>query len=226
MTDPASLADRRNELTRRIILDAALAAVERGSVRELTIRAVAGAANVSERTVFRHFASRDELLDAVAGAVRERLALPPLPATERELLAYPRGLFTRFEAAAELLRAALDTEISRRMRETEAKARWNAVRRIVDGIAPRRSDRDRRIAAANVRFHLSASSWHYYRGDFGLSLEDTIACAETAIAQALDGLRGRPGRPGGASRRPTPALAGADPVVAATPRDAARRRRP
>jgi len=77
------------------------------------------------------------------------------------------------------------------MRETQARARWTAVQAIVDGAAPRRSARERKLAAANIRFYLAASAWHYFRFYFGFSLEDSIACAETAIRQSLEGLTAR-----------------------------------
>lgn len=182
------LADRHSDLTRQAILDAAVGMLERSTVSELTVRAVAKQANISERTVFRYFASREEFLDAVADAVRARFALPPPPTTREQLLAAPRALYTRFEAVASLTKAALHSELFHRMRETQARARWKAVRELVDQIAPRKPERQRRIAAANIRYYLAASSWYYFRFYFGFSLEDTIACAETAIRQSLEGL--------------------------------------
>ena len=185
------LADRHAELTRQSILDAAVEMLERSTVSELTIRAVAKQAGISERTVFRYFATREEFLDAIADVVRERLALPAAPATKEELLAAPRALYTRFEAVASLTKAALHSELFHRMRETQAQVRWKAVQALADELAPRKSERQRRIAAANIRYYLAASTWHYYRFYFGFSLEDTIACAETAIRQALSGLTAR-----------------------------------
>ena len=185
------LAERHNDLTRQLILDAAVAMLERATVSELTVRAVAKQAGISERTVFRYFADREAFLDAIADAVRERLALPGPPGTREELLATPRALYTRFEASANLVKAALHTELFHRMRETQAQVRWKAVQAIVDQLGPRRKGRPRRIAAANIRYYLAATTWHYYRFYFGFSLEETIECAETAIRQTLDGLTAR-----------------------------------
>jgi AcrR family transcriptional regulator len=184
-----SLADRQTDLTRRLILDTATALLEsRTPLAELTVRAVAKQANISERTVFRYFPTREELLDGVAGAVSARMSLPAAPSSEEELLAAPRALFSRFEAVRELTRAALHTDLFHRMRETHAKVRWTAIQGIVDAFTPRASPRERKIAAANIRFYLAASTWHYYRFYFRFSLEETIACAESAIRQSLDGL--------------------------------------
>src|ERR1051325_129518 len=94
-----SLVERQSDLTRRVILEAALAELEDGSVGELTVRAVAKRANIAERTVFRYFASREECLDALAAEVRAKLALPQPPQSVAALLAAPRELFTRFVAS-------------------------------------------------------------------------------------------------------------------------------
>jgi AcrR family transcriptional regulator len=184
----ASLSDRRNDLTRKAILDAALDTLEHASVGELTVRAVAKHANISERTVFRYFASRDEFLDAVADAVRTEMALPDPPRTVAELRAAPRELYRAFENKQSLVRAALHSELFHRMRETGAKTRWVAIISAIDEAAPERDRGERKIAAANIRYFLAASTWHYYRFYFGFSLKETIACAEAAIGQALDSL--------------------------------------
>ena len=183
-----SLAERQSELTRKLILDAALEALQTAPPGELTMRLVAKHAAISERTVFRYFATRDEFLDAVAEAFRARLDLPPLPRTLDDLLLYPRALYTRFEATANLNKAALQSEIGPRLRDAQAKTRWVALSKLVDQIAPKCSGRARKIAAANIRFYLVASSWYYFRFHFGFSLDDSIACAETAIRQAVEGL--------------------------------------
>lgn len=187
----AKLSDRRNELTRQVILDAALDTLEHATVGELTVRAVAKHANISERTVFRYFASREDFLDAVADAVRDAMALPEPPRTVQELRAAPRRLYRAFENKQALVRAALHSELFHRMREKQAKTRWLAIRSVLDEAAPKSSDPERRIAAANIRYFLAASTWHYYRFYFGFSLKDTVACAEAAIGQALDSLTTR-----------------------------------
>jgi AcrR family transcriptional regulator len=181
-----SLTNRQSELTRRLILDAALEALEAEPTSTLTMRLVAKRAAISERTVFRYFASRDDLLDAVVKAFQTRLELPPTPRTLEDLLGYPNALYRRFEANASLNKASLLSEISQRLRQD--KTRLIAVRKIVERIAPQSADRMRKVAAANIRFYLAASSWFYFRFVFGFSLEDSIACAETSICQSLKGL--------------------------------------
>ena len=193
MNIPASLAQRQADLTQQLIVDSAVRLLESSSVAAVTVRAVAAAANLSERTVFRYFPTRDDLIDAVSLEVRKRLRTDvATPATVEELVATPALLYAGFEAELRLARASLHTEISDRIRASVAKTRWVAVGKIIDKAAARRSERDRRIAAANIRFFLTATAWHYYRFVMNLPPDETVECAETAIRQSLASLGVRP----------------------------------
>jgi AcrR family transcriptional regulator len=188
-TGSATLADRKSDLTRRLILEAAIDLLERSpSVAEVTFLAVAKQANISQRTLFRYYRTRDDLLDGLAEEVRARIAPPPPPRTLADLVAAPRPLYEAFEGQQTLVVAALQPELVRRMVDAQAQARWVAVRKLVDQHAPRRGERERAVAAANVRYYLAATTWHYFRFYLRLDLSDTIACAETAVAQSLRGL--------------------------------------
>jgi AcrR family transcriptional regulator len=188
MNHPATLAEKRNDLSRSLILDASYALLKTGSVSELTVRAVAQQAGMSERTVFRYFPSRDALLDAVTAQLLAEMALPAPPESLEALLDAPRALYGAFEARAELTRALLHTDLVSRVRTLQGTLRRQAVAALLDAAAPASGERERRIATANICFHLSATSWHYCRSQFGLSLDDAIGCAETAVRQALGGV--------------------------------------
>lgn len=188
MSKPISLSEKRNDLTRKLIMDAAYALLREASVTELTVRAVAQQAGMSERTVFRYFASRDALLDTVAAQLLSEMALPGPPGSLEDLLAAPAALYGAFEARADLTRAVLHTDLVDRVRALQASSRWKAVAALLEHAAPARSEGERRIAVANICFHLTASSWHYYRFLFGFTLEEAVRCSETALRQALAGL--------------------------------------
>lgn len=190
----ASLKERHGELTRQLILDAAVQQAEEGLLRDVTMRSVAQRANIAERTVFRYFSSREQLLDELAVEVAGRLELPALPATAMELVRSPGEFYAAFEAHSSLTTAALHSELFDRIRDSIAKDRWSGIRALVDAHAPRRSERARAFAAAHIRYLLAASTWHYYRFYFGFSLDDSIAAVRMAIEQTLAGLKPPPGR--------------------------------
>lgn len=190
MTGPLSrkdimgaLAELHVDTTQQVILDAALRSLEQAG--ELTARAAAREAGISERTVFRHFASREELLGAAAQELMRVVRTPAPPASVEELRAFPRALFTAFEGHRELIRAAWHSELRAHIIANQAKQRWVAIRKVIDGELPRASEQRRKIAAALIRYQLSATTWHYYRFVFRFSLEDSIEAAETVVRQQL-----------------------------------------
>jgi AcrR family transcriptional regulator len=183
-----SLLARQSDFTQRLILDAAIALLEEAPVRELSIRAAAKRAGVSERTVFRYFQTRDDFLDAVAVEMAARLKVPVDPTSVEELLAYPREIFSRFEETAALTKAALHSELYDRMRAADTEKRAAAIAALLDRLAPKQSKEARKCASANVRYFLIATTWHYYRFYFGFSFDETVRCAQTAIAQTLSSL--------------------------------------
>jgi AcrR family transcriptional regulator len=182
-----TLLTRHTDLTQELILRSAIGLLERAPLSELSVRSVAREAGISERTVFRYFATRSALLDALALAVSRRIAVPPAPDDLASLLAYPGALYARFESERELARAVLFSELYPRIRQN-AQNRAALHRALIDKLAPRRPERERRLVAANVSYHLVATTWHYYRFNFGFSLEDSVTCARLAIVQALEGL--------------------------------------
>lgn len=188
MSTTATLSEKRNDLTRNLIMESAYALLRTASVSALTVRAVAQQAGMSERTVFRYFPSREALLDAVAAQLLEEMAVPAPPASLQALLEAPAALYGAFDARAELTRALLHSDLVERARALQASSRWKAVAGLLEAEAPDSAIDARRMAVANICYHLSASSWHYYRFQFGFSLEEAIVCSRTAVGQALAGL--------------------------------------
>jgi AcrR family transcriptional regulator len=189
MSSIISLNDRHTDATQKLILSTALEQLERSGVSELTVRAVAKQAGMSERTVFRYFATRDEFLDAVAVYAADQMQTPDPPASIDDLLNYPSPLYRAFEERASLVRAVLHTEIFARVRLGVARQRWHAVQALIDSHAVKRPKKERVLAATNISYYLSATTWNYYRTYFGSSLNDTIACAKKAIALTVEEIR-------------------------------------
>lgn len=183
-----NLRARHAELTRGLILDSAIALLTDNAGEEISMRSVAQRAEMSERTVFRYFAARDDMLDAVAEEMNRRLAPPPLPEALEDMPDYPAAIFARFEATAALTRAALRTEVYERIRSGDLVRRGTRIAELVEAAAPGADAQLRRLIAANIHYHVIASTWHYYRFRFGFSAQDTVAAARLAIGTAIAGL--------------------------------------
>ena len=177
-----TLKERQTDATHKLILTTAVELLETDGVTATTARAVAKRAGISERTVFRYYGSRDELLDAVAEEAAAKMHTPPPPERIEMLVDYVSELYRCFEEFEPLLKEALHTEISKRIRATVALRRWTAVSGLVDAAAPHRSSADRKIAATNISYYLSASTWLYYRFTFDLSAKDAQKYAKSAVA--------------------------------------------
>src|SRR5436190_15594962 len=107
MSSIISLNDRHTDATQKLILSTAIELLETSGVTDLTIRAVAKQAGMSERTIFRYFPSRDEFLDAVASEAVSIMQTPTPPASIKELLNYPEILYRSFEERSRLVVAGL-----------------------------------------------------------------------------------------------------------------------
>ena len=190
MSTAISLKDRQADATRELILSTAVDLLEGSGVSELTVRAVARSAGMSERTVFRYFSTREGFLDAVAEATAERLSTPTPPASIEGLLDFPTPLYRSFEGNARLTAAVLHTDIYGRVRKSSGGSRWRAVEKLIDRSAPGKPKKQRKIAATNINYFLSATTWHYYRTNFRMTLPDAIACAKAAIKLTVDELCG------------------------------------
>jgi len=187
-----TLRDRSSDMTRQLILDAAIELLERSApVHEVTVRAIAHQGNMSERTVFRYFSSRDELLDSVTAEASRRLGLPGPPQDIAELESAPERLYRAFESHTSLTKALLHSDLFHRMASQAATRRWGAVARLIDCHAPDVTAYERKIAAANIYYYLTGSTWHYHRFQLGFSLEETIDCARAVIFRTLQALAAR-----------------------------------
>lgn len=135
------------EQTRSRIVGAAVDLIV-GGVEGLTMQDVAKAAGVALRTVFRHFATRDDLLDATWQALQVRMGDTPDLETLDELTRFVPELFGRYEAMEDQIRGAMfaQTFVSSRQRLGADRAR--KMRRAVAAQFTGGDERGRAMAAS------------------------------------------------------------------------------
>ena len=94
-----TLGEESRTLARARIVQGAMAALQAGGL-ESTVDEVADAAGVSRRTVFRHFATHDELMAAAVAACRDRMesSLPDATSPPAELSAWLTEIATSVHA--------------------------------------------------------------------------------------------------------------------------------
>ncbi len=172
---------------REQIVAAAIRVIESG--QDPSMRAVAQAAEIAERTLYRYFASRDELLAAVLPLLRERASAPMADDVDG-LMDYIERLFTTFDQnpglARALARAAwAPTSMTR-------PANLQVLRTIIDAAFAKAPKTDRESAAASLRVLYSAVSW-VYLGDCGFKLQASIRHVQWNTKIVLHELRKRAG---------------------------------
>lgn len=189
MTSTSPLRRDQANAVRERILDATLEVIEAGE--EPNMRSVAQAAAISERTMYRYFASRDELFAATVPLVRQR-ASAPMAQDVAGLPDYVRRLFTTFDQNARLTRALI--RASWVPSHVTRSANLKALREIVDAAYPGAAKADRDSATASLRVLYSAAGWAYL-ADCGFDLEQSIRHVQWMTETVMDKLSQSTGGP-------------------------------
>lgn len=178
--------DQANAVHDRLV-EAAIAVIESGE--EPNMRSVAAAAQVSERTIYRYFPTRDDLKAALMVVLKERVSAP-LPGELDGLEGYARQLFTNFARNAQLTRALTLAHWASPRESRQANLR--ALRALIDAAFPGAPKSERASAAASLRAILSASGW-VYLDDCGFDLEASIGHVTWLVRTVLARLREQSG---------------------------------
>jgi len=173
----------QKQQTQAHILAAAMELMRKAGEKVVTIRAVAAVAGVTERTVYRHFKSRDVLLRSIWQAMRELIAPPPPPRGPSELVEGPRSYFPRLEQHRDLVRAYLYSQSrargpKRRVDEARSDALIECVQTNMEYLDKRKLRR--RTAIADLIASPYALEW--MQQFWGFSGKE----AGEAAAEALD----------------------------------------
>src|SRR3954454_9009585 len=102
-----SIRDDYKQQTRTRILEAAAELICETGEGSVTIKNVAARATVSDRTVFRHFETRDALVKAVFGSMVRRMDITSAPRSGNELIVSAVVAFPKFDDERELMQAYL-----------------------------------------------------------------------------------------------------------------------
>jgi len=176
------LRDRQAAATRSVILEALGAELADGSVEDFSVARLARRAGVSERTVYRHFPTRETLLDGLSEWYNERVADFPDDVAADEIAPTIAQVFADFDAHESLARGELASPGGREMRQHARAAR---LARLDAALAPvlKSADPERAAAARALIFALcSAQTWQSMRDEGGLD----GATAGRAVARAIE----------------------------------------
>jgi AcrR family transcriptional regulator len=156
---------------------------------ELNLAGIARWARVERRTLFRHFATKEELLAAFWDWANHRVTPAGMPDTLAEVLAAPVTLYAGFEAEAGLIQASLHSRAGREMRLANVARRQAAVRAASAELGAEVSAADRRRFEALAHVLCSAAAWETMRDYAGLNGREAGAAAAWALRLAAEAVR-------------------------------------
>lgn len=154
-------------------------------IQELSFKRVSEQADISQRTMFRYFRTRDAFLDALAKRLHSDLKLPEIPANVDSLDDYIANLYTQFDAQPRKVMVLLSSDLLPRILDTTSKQRLASLEALLSRTYPKSNSRDIIKTAANLRYVISASSWRYYRMNFEFDEKMATECAQMLARQAL-----------------------------------------
>lgn len=190
------LREAQASATRMKILDAMVDVIESGA--EPTYANLAEAAGVQERTVYRHFRTRDDLYAAFwdhSHATRFGVGFDAVDLSSLKVLV--RDNFTAFDANAALTHVMLHSKQGLAMRLAPNADRRDMFERVVAAEAPHLDDARRRRTAAAAQVLYSAMSWEYLREYWQMDADEatlTVQSALDALIAAARSPRTRPAR--------------------------------
>jgi AcrR family transcriptional regulator len=146
-TYDSPLRREQAEQTRARIVEAARLLVVSG-VEGLTMQQAAKEAGVALRTVFRHFPTREDLLDAVWQAMNRQMGETPDLDSLDELTQFVPELFGRYEAVEGQIRGAMFASTFESSRRRLGSGRAQKMRKAVAAQFVGGDERSRAMAAA------------------------------------------------------------------------------
>lgn len=158
-----------------------------GGVEGLTMQQVAAESGVALRTVFRHFATRDDLLDATWMALNEQMGEVPELRGMNDLTAFVPELFARYGRMEDQIRAVTFASTMTNSRLRRGSARSRAMRAAVEAEFQAGDERARAMAVATAYTLTIPTASILLKDNFKLSSDEAgraVAWAIRVLAEA------------------------------------------
>jgi AcrR family transcriptional regulator len=179
------LRDAHRDLTRGRIVEAALDLLREGNAAGLTFAGVAARAGMTERTVYRHFETRDALMTAAWTRIGALVNTPELPKTPEFLTDQPLTAFPGFDAEERLMRMLVLSPEGHALRLSVNDKRVAGIRAAVRLARPELKEPDFTRLCAVVQLLDSSFAWLMMKDYWGLDGAEAGRAASAAIAALL-----------------------------------------
>lgn len=193
MTTTAGV-DARAERSRERIMTALADVVAERGVSGFSVQEVADRAGVSHRTVYRHYDSREGLLDAYARWLDERLVESGGITGVEDAESLPGGsatTFRLFDRLGALVEALVVVSLGTRSPVSRRDERTEEFRRALDrsGLLAHLSDADAELVTALIRTIASSNAWFLFRHEHGIDGQRAGRAVAWALRTLIEELR-------------------------------------
>lgn len=185
------LRDRQREYTRRLIMEAVASFVAEGSIHTFSVQDVADRAGISYASVYRHFPTREALLEEMYEWASELAGslMPTAPSVIEEIPAWIDKSIPVFEQHATIIQAVISVLAALNINPKSKQRRDELIDKIVDESTPHLSQKVTRRTAAVIRYLAGSQGWATLRRQFGLDAEDTAAALTWALEVLIRDLK-------------------------------------
>jgi AcrR family transcriptional regulator len=193
----STLRARHKEQTSRLILDSVGAIIRRADLAAVSIAEVARVADITERTIYRHYETRDDLIRAfIKSHLEQSLGGRPIVVarTIDELMDWFRRRCQSWESDHQIITETYLSPLGREIRKPLYEfSRANNDKLIAQEI-PGLDAETRYNLAATILTLMSTENFVFLRQNLGFSPDQIYRSTDTAIRSMLDGAR-RTARP-------------------------------
>lgn len=183
----SSLRNEQAEATRIRILEALIRTMASG-VAGLSVPAVAREADVSIPTIYRHFGSKQGLVEALNPYVTSKGGLiPATPNSIDDLGPIVRTLFRNLDGMDLTLRAAMASELGNKARRAMMPERLVIVREFVRRLGPDLPNAEVARLADVTLILMSSAAFRAYKDYLGLGPDTSATLVTWAIRTLVEG---------------------------------------
>ena len=186
------LSAEQMERTHERILEAAAEQLLEEGLEELSLPRAAQRAGVSVPTVYRHFPTKEALMQELTDWVDRKLRLSEVPESIDEFTEYLPRFFVHMDENEAHVRARLLSRVHRRIHHDTRRRRDKLVEKAMEDVTARLDSLDARRACSVVRVLMHSGAWEMMRDNWNLTGEQAGEAVAWAIRILVDELRRNP----------------------------------
>ena len=190
-TYESPLREQQKAATRQRIIEAVHRVIADSGLSELSFAAVAKAAGVQERTVYRHFPNKDALWDAFWAWINPRLGVPAAPVSEAELISTLPRVYAGFDEYEQIMRAGMTSALGSQLQKRTNKERQAVFRNATANATEGLPKREAAWITATVQLLYSSRAWISMKDYWGYSGEEAGKACAYAIELLFEAARKR-----------------------------------